>query len=84
MDGGGVVVRDVRHRRDHPADPVSAGFQSLWAGLLCGGIGLLIAGGVAARLHPQANVVRVVRQLAFGAIAIAATYLVGSLVDTVL
>ena len=32
-----------------PLIPYLLGFQSLWLGLLCGGVGLLVAGGVAAR-----------------------------------
>ena len=46
---GGLVVRDVRDRRDRPADPVPARLSVAVAGLACGGVGLLIAGGVAAR-----------------------------------
>ena len=32
-----------------PLIPYLLGFETLWAGLFCGGVGLLIAGGVAAR-----------------------------------
>jgi VIT1/CCC1 family predicted Fe2+/Mn2+ transporter len=32
-----------------PLIPYLLGFESLWAGLICGGVGLMIAGGVAAR-----------------------------------
>ena len=60
MGRGRLVVRDVRDRRDRPADPVPAGFESLWAGLLCGGVGLLVAGGMAARVHQEAGLVRLV------------------------
>ena len=67
-----------------PLIPYLLGFESLWAGLLCGGVGLLAAGGMAARFTSEAGLVGSLRQLAFGAVAIAATYLVGSLVDTVL
>ncbi len=67
-----------------PLLPYLLGFESLWAGLACGGVGLLIAGGVAARFTRRPIWITAVRQLAFGAVAIAATYLVGSLVDTVL
>ena len=31
--------------------PYLLGFESLWAGLICGGVGLMIAGGVAATVH---------------------------------
>jgi VIT1/CCC1 family predicted Fe2+/Mn2+ transporter len=67
-----------------PLLPYLLGFESLWAGLACGGVGLLIAGGVAARFTRRPIWITAVRQLALGAVAIAATYLVGSLVDTVL
>jgi VIT1/CCC1 family predicted Fe2+/Mn2+ transporter len=67
-----------------PLLPYLLGFESLWAGLACGGVGLLIAGGVAARFTRRPIWIASVRQLALGAVAIAATYLVGSLVDTVL
>jgi VIT1/CCC1 family predicted Fe2+/Mn2+ transporter len=67
-----------------PLIPYLLGFTVLWAGLICGGIGLMVAGGVAARFTSRPVWFASLRQLAFGAIAIAATYLVGSLVDTVL
>ena len=67
-----------------PLIPYLLGFESLWAGLLCGGVGLLAAGGMAARVTMRPVWFGSLRQLAFGAVAIAATYLVGSLVDTVL
>ena len=49
-------------------------FMSLWAGLACGGIGLLIAGAVAARFTKKSTLVGGLRQLVFGALAIAATF----------
>jgi VIT1/CCC1 family predicted Fe2+/Mn2+ transporter len=67
-----------------PLIPYLLGFRSLWLGLLCGGVGLLIAGGVAARFTSRPVWFASLRQLTFGAVAIAATYLVGSLVDTLL
>jgi VIT1/CCC1 family predicted Fe2+/Mn2+ transporter len=66
-----------------PLIPYLLGFESLWAGLICGGFGLLIAGGVAARFTRKPVWLASLRQLSFGAIAIAATYLVGHLVGTV-
>lgn len=66
-----------------PLIPYLLGFESLWAGLACGGVGLLIAGGVAARFTRKPVWTAAVRQLAFGAIAIAATYVVGTLIGTV-
>ena len=51
---------------------------------LCGGNGLTVAGGLAARFTGRPVWFASLRQLAFGAIAIAATYGVGSLIDTLL
>jgi vacuolar iron transporter family protein len=67
-----------------PLIPYLLGFESLWAGLLCGGIGLLVAGGLAASFTRRPIWFASLRQLAFGAVAIAATYAVGSLIDTLL
>ncbi len=66
-----------------PLVPYLLGFESLWIGLTFGGVGLLIAGGVAARFTGKPVWWASLRQLGFGAIAIAATYLVGSLIGTV-
>lgn len=66
-----------------PLLPYLLGFDALWAGLACGGLGLLVAGGVAARFTRKPVALAATRQLLFGAIAIAATYGVGSLIGTV-
>jgi VIT1/CCC1 family predicted Fe2+/Mn2+ transporter len=66
-----------------PLIPYLLGYQSLWLGLLFGGLGLLIAGGVASRFTRKPLWFSATRQLALGAVAIAATYGVGTLVDTV-
>lgn len=66
-----------------PLIPYLLGFASLWAGLVCGGMGLMVAGAVAARWTRRPVWLASSRQLAFGAVAIAATYLAGSLFDTV-
>jgi VIT1/CCC1 family predicted Fe2+/Mn2+ transporter len=63
-----------------PLIPYLLGFPSLWAGLAFGGVGLLVAGGAAARFTRKPLWVGSVRQLAFGAIAIGATYVVGLLI----
>jgi VIT1/CCC1 family predicted Fe2+/Mn2+ transporter len=63
-----------------PLIPYLLGFDFLWAGLACGGLGLLVAGGVAARFTRKAVWLGSLRQLAFGAIAVAATYVVGTLI----
>src|SRR3954469_25447318 len=65
-----------------PLIPYLLGFSSLWLGLACGGVGLLIAGGVAARFTRKAVWLGSLRQLVFGGIAIAATYGVGTLIGT--
>lgn len=66
-----------------PLIPYLAGFPSLWAGLLFGGAGLLIAGGAAARFTGKPMWRAASRQLLFGGVAIGATYLVGRLLSTV-
>jgi vacuolar iron transporter family protein len=66
-----------------PLIPYLLGFESLWAGLACGGAGLLVAGAVAARFTSKPLWWAALRQLAFGGVAIAATYVVGTLVGTV-
>lgn len=67
-----------------PLIPYLLGVESLWPGLLCGGVGLLIAGGMASRFTRRPAWFASLRQLAFGAVAIAATYVVGALVGTVI
>ncbi|HET9566067.1 MAG TPA: VIT1/CCC1 transporter family protein, partial [Mycobacterium sp.] len=67
-----------------PLVPYLLGFESLWAGLICGGIGLIIAGGVASRFTSRPAWWASLRQLLFGTVAIAATYVVGTLVDSIL
>lgn len=63
-----------------PLIPYLLGYSSLTAGLLAGGVGLLVAGGVASTFTSQPWWKSSVRQLLFGAIAAGATYLVGSLI----
>ena len=63
-----------------PLIPYLLGFDSLPAGLACGGLGLLIAGGLAARYTAKPAWWAAGRQLFFGAIAIGATYVVGHLI----
>ncbi|MEY4997898.1 MAG: hypothetical protein RLY59_1302 [Actinomycetota bacterium] len=62
-----------------PLIPYALGFESLWLGLATGGVGLLVAGGIAARFTRKSWWKSALRQLFFGAIAVTATYLVGSL-----
>ncbi|BCI54062.1 membrane protein [Mycolicibacterium litorale] len=66
-----------------PLLPFLLGFESLWAGLVCGGLGLMVAGALASRFTRKSMWLASTRQLVLGAVAIAATYLVGALVGTV-
>ena len=63
-----------------PLIPFLLGYSSLWLGLACGGVGLLVVGGVAAHFTRKAAWLGSLRQLDFGGIAIAVTYLVGHLI----
>lgn len=67
-----------------PLLPYLFGSEKLWLGLVCSGVGLLVAGAVAAKFTKGSMWLGAGRQLAFGAIAIAATYAVGNLVDAAL
>jgi len=62
-----------------PLIPFALGVGSLLIGLAVGGVGLLIAGALAARFTRKSWWRNALRQLLFGAVAVAATYLVGSL-----
>lgn len=66
-----------------PLLPYLLGLESLWVGVACGGAGLLIVGGVAARFTRKPVLWAASRQLALGGMAIAATYAVGSLIGSV-
>lgn len=63
-----------------PLVPYLLGFASLWAGLACGGLGLLITGGLAAKFTRKPPWWSALRLLSLGGVAIAITYLVGSVV----
>ncbi len=63
-----------------PLIPYLLGYSSLLAGLACGGVGLLVAGAVAARFTRKSLWLGGIRQMALGAVAIAATYGVGLLI----
>jgi VIT1/CCC1 family predicted Fe2+/Mn2+ transporter len=67
-----------------PLFPYLLGYGSLPAGLACGGVGLLIAGGLTARYTRRPMWWAAARQLLFGAGAVAATYVIGRLVAAVL
>jgi vacuolar iron transporter family protein len=66
-----------------PLLPYLLGFSSLVAGMVCGGVGLMIAGGLASRYTSKPVWWASGRQLFFGAIAIGATYAVGLLIGSV-
>jgi len=63
-----------------PLFPYLLGYGSLAAGLACGGVGLLIVGGLTARFTRKPVWWAAFRQLLFGSVAVAATYLFGLLV----
>lgn len=63
-----------------PLIPYLLGFTSLSAGLLCGAVGLLVAGAAASAFTVTRWWVSALRQLLFGGVAVAATYTVGSVI----
>jgi vacuolar iron transporter family protein len=65
-----------------PLIPYLLGFDSLALGLACGGVGLLVAGGAAARFTGKPVWWASTRQFALGAIAIAVVYTVGLLIGS--
>jgi VIT1/CCC1 family predicted Fe2+/Mn2+ transporter len=67
-----------------PLIPYLLGYGSLAAGVACGAVGLLIAGGLTARFTRKPVWWAAGRQLLFGAVAVAATYLLGLLVAAVI
>ncbi|MCW2288710.1 VIT1/CCC1 transporter family protein [Leucobacter luti] len=62
-----------------PILPFLFGFGTLGWGLAFGGVGLLIAGALAARTTRRSWVRGAIRQLIFGGIAVAVTYTIGTL-----
>jgi vacuolar iron transporter family protein len=56
------------------------GFDNLWLALGVGGIGLFVAGALVARFTGRSPWLSGLRQLALGALAAAATYLIGTLI----
>ncbi|MGH3913201.1 MAG: VIT1/CCC1 transporter family protein [Pseudonocardiaceae bacterium] len=63
-----------------PLIPFLLGFDSLIAALAAGGVGLAVAGAVAARFTTRPWWLGGLRQLGFGVLAAVATYLVGTLI----
>jgi VIT1/CCC1 family predicted Fe2+/Mn2+ transporter len=62
-----------------PILPFILGFGTLGWGLALGGVGLLLAGGIAARITRHNWLIGATRQLLFGGIAVAVTYTIGTL-----
>ncbi|MGO1538815.1 MAG: VIT1/CCC1 transporter family protein [Leucobacter sp.] len=62
-----------------PVLPFLLGFGTLWWGLAFGGVGLLLAGGLAARFTRRNRLTGAMRQLLFGGIAVVVTYAIGTL-----
>jgi vacuolar iron transporter family protein len=61
-----------------PLLPYLLGFPMLWVALLCGGLGLLLAGALSSRFTPRTWWFAGLRQLSFGAAAAGVTYLIGA------
>jgi vacuolar iron transporter family protein len=61
-----------------PLLPYLFGFSLLWVALLCGGVGLLVAGALSSRFTPRPWWYAGLRQLLFGAAAAGITYLIGT------
>jgi vacuolar iron transporter family protein len=63
-----------------PLLPYLFGFPLLWAALVSGGVGLVVAGALSSAFTPRPWWYAGLRQLLFGAIAAGATYAIGSLI----
>jgi VIT1/CCC1 family predicted Fe2+/Mn2+ transporter len=63
-----------------PLIPYLFGFPLLWAALLSGGAGLVVAGALSSLFTPRPWWFAGLRQLLFGAVAAGATYAIGSLI----
>ncbi|SOD92907.1 VIT1/CCC1 transporter family protein [Blastococcus haudaquaticus] len=63
-----------------PLLPYLFGLSLLWVALLCGGVGLVVAGAVSSRFTPRPWWFAGLRQLVFGALAAGVTYSIGSLI----
>jgi VIT1/CCC1 family predicted Fe2+/Mn2+ transporter len=66
-----------------PLLPYLVGFSLLWAALLCGGFGLLVAGALSSRFTPRPWWYAGLRQVVFGAAAAGVTYAIGSAIGVV-
>ncbi|GAB3322415.1 VIT1/CCC1 transporter family protein [Geodermatophilus aquaeductus] len=61
-----------------PLLPYLFGLSLLWVALLCGGVGLVVAGALSSRFTPRPWWSAGLRQLLFGAVAAGATYAIGA------
>jgi VIT1/CCC1 family predicted Fe2+/Mn2+ transporter len=61
-----------------PLVPYLFGTSLLWVALLCGGLGLFVAGALSSRFTPRPWWYAALRQLVFGALAAGITYAIGS------
>jgi VIT1/CCC1 family predicted Fe2+/Mn2+ transporter len=61
-----------------PLLPYLFGFSLLWVALLCGAVGLVVAGALSSRFTPRPWWYAGLRQLLFGVLAAGATYAVGA------
>ena len=61
-----------------PLLPYLFGFSLLWVALVCGGLGLVVAGALSSRFTPRPWWYAGLRQLLFGAAAAGITYVVGA------
>jgi vacuolar iron transporter family protein len=67
--GAGAVI---------PLLPYLFGVSMLWVALVCGGLGLAVAGALSSRFTPRPWWFAALRQLLFGAAAAGITYLIGT------
>jgi VIT1/CCC1 family predicted Fe2+/Mn2+ transporter len=61
-----------------PLLPYLLGFSLLWVALLCGAVGLVVAGALSSRFTPRPWWYAGLRQLLFGALAAGATFAIGT------
>ena len=61
-----------------PLLPYLLGFSLLWVALVCGGLGLAVAGALSSRFTPRPWWYAASRQLLFGAVAAGVTYAIGA------
>ena len=65
-----------------PLLPYLFGLSTLWVALVCGGLGLALAGALSSRFTPRPWWWSALRQLLFGAVAAGVTYLIGTAIGT--